>query len=481
MDAKLRRRQRLGRKTKNRASGLGRPDGDSPISKLPREVLAEIFVQCLPEVELWPRITSIATSKDVAPLLLCNVCSAWRAFAHSIPGLWQTLIFRLTNVRQVTKEDEVTALTHKWLERSGVLPLTLRVEACFLYDDADIGGFQVMATALLFVLSHYSSRWEHVDLCFRGCPPIIFPQLGHMPYLRSFCVMAKDGDSAQIPPSCPQLTRISWPFLCTVSPTSSLPWHQLTHIVFGAAMSSLETLLVIRSCPKLIDIRLGLDDDLDETFPSNIGVVNNTLQKLDLLVRRTCGPLLKRLTLPALTDLCIDFFRETAAPLRDVHEELLGFFNRSKCKLDRLGLIDCSFGDTALLKCLEHHACASVTELGILNSYYTPILTNTVLIALADSPTGKDDVLLPNLAHLTLQMCFDGSPGVLGMMIMSRCMLWEKEDQLQSVDLRFVKLDKQDLDYIQLAQMQGLKVVLPRAVPVFTYPGENLDRENENT
>ena len=478
-DAKLG-RQRLSRKAKTRTSGLGRPNGHSPISKLPREVLAEIFVHCLPEVELWPRIAGTITSKNVAPLLLCNVCSAWRAFAHSVPRLWQTLLFQLTNVRQIATEDEVTALTHKWIERSGVLPLTLRVEACFLYGD--VGSFQVTASALLFALSHYSSRWEHVDLCFRTCPPIIYPQLGHMPRLRSLCVMTKDSDDAQIPISCPQLTRISWPFLCIPSPTPSLPWHQLTHITFGAAMSSLEVLLVIRSCPKLTQIRIALNDGLDGTFPSNIGVVNNNLQRLELLVYRTCGPLLEKLTLPALTDISIDFHRETAAPLRDVHEELLGFFNRSKCKLDRLGLIDCSFDDSALLKCLEHHACASLKELGILNSYHTPILTNTVLVALADSPKGKDELLLPNLAHLTLQMCFDGSPGVLGMMIMSRCMLWEKEDQLQSVDLRFVKLDKQDLHYIQLAAMQGLKVVFPRAVPVFTFPGpdESSDRENEN-
>ena len=479
-DAKLG-RQRLSRKAKSRASGSGRPDGHSPINKLPREVLAEIFVQCVPEVELWPRITGTPTSKHVAPLLLCNVCSSWRAFAYSIPGLWQTLFFRLTNVSQATREDEVTALIHKWMKRSGALPLTLRVEACFISGDP--GGFQAMATALLFALSHYSSRWEYVDLCFRACPPIIYPQLGYMPCLRRLCVMAKDSDTAQIPLSCPQLTRISWPFLCTPSPTPSLPWHQLTHIDFGAAMSSLEALLIIRSCPKLTDIRIALNDGLDGTFPGNIGVVNNNLQKLELIVHRTCGPLLERLTLPALTDICIDFYRDTDVPLRDVHEELLGFFNRSKCKLDRLGLIDCSFGDAALLKCLEHHACASITELGILNLYHTPIMTDTVLFALADSRLGKDDLLLPNLAHLTLQMCFDGSPGILGMMIMSRCMMWVKEDQLQSVDLRFVKLDKQDLDYIQLAAMQGLRVVLPRAVPVFTYqgPGESLDHENENS
>ena len=39
-----------------------------------------------------------------------------------------------------------------------------------------------------------------------------------MPCHRSLCVMAKDSDTAQIPLSCPQLTRISWPFLCSVHP-----------------------------------------------------------------------------------------------------------------------------------------------------------------------------------------------------------------------------------------------------------------------
>lgn len=458
-------RRRLTRKAKNPTR---QPDGNSLINRLPREVLAEIFVQCLPEVGLWPRIEGRAISKNIAPLLLCNVCSPWRSLAHSIPTLWQTLLLQLTKAKQ-TKVDEFIALTHKWIERSGVLPLTLRLEACLSSGHAgDLGGFQTIITALLWGLSHYSSRWQHVDICILTCPPIIFPQLRHMPCLRSFSVNAKDFSGVQLPLSCPQLTGISWPFLCTISSAPSLPWHQLTRIAFGKAISSPEMLLILGSSPKLTDVQIALDDVPNEPLPCEMVVVSNTLRKLQLRVYHTCGPLLEMLTLPAVTDISIDFHCESAPPLRDVHKELLRFFSRSKCKLDRLELGDWSFDDAAFLKCLEHHACASLTKLGVLNSYPAPIFTDTVLVALMDSPEGKDNILLPDLAHLWLQMCFDGAPGILGMMIMSRCVLWDKDDQLQSLDLRFAQLDKRDFLYIRLAEEQGLKVKLTRGIEIYT-------------
>ncbi|KAF8351023.1 hypothetical protein F5887DRAFT_851114, partial [Amanita rubescens] len=61
-----------------------------PINRLPQDVLAEIFVQCLPKIEPWSSIKGLST-KDVAPLLLCRICSSWRKLVLSVPRLWQRL------------------------------------------------------------------------------------------------------------------------------------------------------------------------------------------------------------------------------------------------------------------------------------------------------------------------------------------------------------------------------------------------------
>lgn len=57
----------------------------SPISALPAELLAEIFIFCLP-TDRYP----IPTPTD-APLLLTQVCSLWRSVAISLPGLWTAI------------------------------------------------------------------------------------------------------------------------------------------------------------------------------------------------------------------------------------------------------------------------------------------------------------------------------------------------------------------------------------------------------
>ncbi|KIM41496.1 hypothetical protein M413DRAFT_72067, partial [Hebeloma cylindrosporum] len=57
----------------------------SPARRLPRDVLHEIFLHCLP-VHHNPVIKS-----SQAPLLLTQICSSWRAIALSSPRLWSKI------------------------------------------------------------------------------------------------------------------------------------------------------------------------------------------------------------------------------------------------------------------------------------------------------------------------------------------------------------------------------------------------------
>ncbi|KAK7028412.1 hypothetical protein R3P38DRAFT_2936300, partial [Favolaschia claudopus] len=55
-----------------------------PISRLPLELSSQIFLQCLPEDPPKPAAHSV-------PMLLLNICSAWRDIALSMPDLWTTI------------------------------------------------------------------------------------------------------------------------------------------------------------------------------------------------------------------------------------------------------------------------------------------------------------------------------------------------------------------------------------------------------
>ncbi|KIK60968.1 hypothetical protein GYMLUDRAFT_139428, partial [Collybiopsis luxurians FD-317 M1] len=58
----------------------------SPIRRMPVEILAEIFVHCLPTDPVY-------AVRDVyqAPLLLITICREWRQVALDNPRLWNSL------------------------------------------------------------------------------------------------------------------------------------------------------------------------------------------------------------------------------------------------------------------------------------------------------------------------------------------------------------------------------------------------------
>ena len=462
-DAKRRRRALL-RAVKKRPQPTEKQPNQRffPINQLPRDVLAEVFVRCLPEFESWSDIEGLSSAKGVAPLLLCGVCSSWRDLVRSVPRLWQRLSLRLASTTQ-SKTEEVTALVHEWIKRSGVLPLVLSLHVRVVVLDDYLLGFRAMVEAVLGSFVQYASRWEHFHYhqCMANIS-IAFPELGDMPHLRSLSLRGYNFEDIGLHISSRpmKLTALNWPLHPTASSSPSPPWDQLTHLILGHFMTARDTLFVIQSCPKLAELEIESYDEGDnlDQPPRGITVVNNSLRKLVLNVGESCAQLLKRLALPVLTDMTLHF--DYCAP--HVHKQLLRFFTRSKCKLDRLHLVDSEFGSEMLLQCLEHDSCASITDLSIANTFDEPMVTDPVLTALMDSPSLDDsDTLLPNLAHLEFHMCLDGSPGVLGMMLVSRCVSWDEEDQLKTVKIVCQSLSPPDIVLIaKLKVTHGLKVTL---------------------
>ncbi|KAF9009931.1 hypothetical protein BDQ17DRAFT_1222300, partial [Cyathus striatus] len=57
----------------------------SPARQLPRDILEEIFLACLPT----DRNPCISAAE--APILLTHICSSWRSIALSLPRLWSAI------------------------------------------------------------------------------------------------------------------------------------------------------------------------------------------------------------------------------------------------------------------------------------------------------------------------------------------------------------------------------------------------------
>ncbi|KAJ7158027.1 hypothetical protein C8R43DRAFT_854891, partial [Mycena crocata] len=57
----------------------------SPARRLPEDIIRAIFIACLPSTH------NAVVSPAASPLLLCQICSAWRDLALSTPQLWASL------------------------------------------------------------------------------------------------------------------------------------------------------------------------------------------------------------------------------------------------------------------------------------------------------------------------------------------------------------------------------------------------------
>jgi len=63
----------------------------SPARRLPRDVLHEIFLHCLPTKR------NPTAEYSESPLLLTRICSSWRAIALSSPRMWSKVHIPLSN------------------------------------------------------------------------------------------------------------------------------------------------------------------------------------------------------------------------------------------------------------------------------------------------------------------------------------------------------------------------------------------------
>ncbi|KIK51412.1 hypothetical protein GYMLUDRAFT_181451, partial [Collybiopsis luxurians FD-317 M1] len=91
---------------------------DSPLDRIPSEMLAEIFMWCLP---LHP-----IPNPRQPPFALTTVCRRWRQTAIDAPLLWRSLgIYVPLKSLSETTVSRRLATIKLWLERSGTLPLLL--------------------------------------------------------------------------------------------------------------------------------------------------------------------------------------------------------------------------------------------------------------------------------------------------------------------------------------------------------------------
>ncbi|KAJ6490700.1 hypothetical protein C8R47DRAFT_977163 [Mycena vitilis] len=137
--------------------------------KVPTEILAEIFIHCLPN-EIRPFITPDLAD---APLILCEICRRWREVAISTPRLWSALHvdFDLMHKRGAYETD----FYQTWLSRAGATPLSLHLQN---EDDTLLG----VVNSPLKTIVGMARQWREIEVDMGGTVASFIPPAGTGPF-----------------------------------------------------------------------------------------------------------------------------------------------------------------------------------------------------------------------------------------------------------------------------------------------------------
>jgi hypothetical protein len=406
------------------------------IKSLPTELLNEVFVQYTLSKEtsagasnllgISTRATrygciAIPGNPHANPIVLGHVCSQWRALSLSMPVLWSKIGIRQPSVKDVP-------IVKTWLQRSGAVPLDLKVIQAFPGYNNDLDG---MGQGILHLVLAERHRWKSVEIrLFNSTVQSIeFPaDLGPTPALESAkldLVNASSLDLCDMLFSSPVLQRAEFKIQWTHKHT--IKWllkstSQITHLKFSYIDPS-SVIALLRECPALREMSCGvvhrprvMPVDLEARLPPRRPFSHPTLHTLRIgkMSPSDLAGYWDGVALPLLRDLSISAIAGPESP--NMRAWLSVSRLLEQCQIQAL-TIPCAFNDeTALVHFLQSASVATLT--------LTTKVSDTTLRALTFAPLDDDGEdhsppILPRMSHLKLDWC-SSSNGVLSRLILSR-------------------------------------------------------------
>ncbi|KAJ7131065.1 hypothetical protein C8R44DRAFT_774345 [Mycena epipterygia] len=226
----------------------------SPARRLPRDIVQEIFIACLPTHR------NPAMSCSEAPLLLGRICSGWRTIALSTSALWASLHIPLEFVFQRGLEGPVA----EWLDRSARSPLFVSIVGSrSISQRIDDDGGQI--DRLMRALSGSADRWRAADLSFREDEGLL------MLFGETFSAVLESVTVTAHPSQIVQLHLLKTQSLRSVTlrtqshigsfvPSLPLHWNLLSHLSFEGVGLSLENVLtVVQMSSQLISLQFTMN------------------------------------------------------------------------------------------------------------------------------------------------------------------------------------------------------------------------------
>ncbi|KAF8210961.1 hypothetical protein K438DRAFT_1808547 [Mycena galopus ATCC 62051] len=339
------------------------------IERLPPEILAEIFMFCLPS----GRWASYEPNTEEAPWVLAQVCSPWRAIVLSTPQLWQTLDIDLSQFLPDDMEinddsssdltDSLSAggglsqqnlihLVGLFLERSGTCPFTL-IFSCGEQEPCELHPVLDQVVEMLTKASH---RWGNITYKLPLPVLVHLPSVkGRLQSLRNLEICPRDNtdkgvviDEFEDAPLLQSVNVSIWQFPNAEPAVVKLPWAQLTSYT-GCFRHLSEVYTTLREMPNIVVCNIIYDglpvSDTEDNYGDlakipplahlrHLSIHHSSEQAQSRYISR----LTDRLTLPRLEHLEVDCDNE-------VFPHLTALVVRSACRLRTFSVHSMQFND----------------------------------------------------------------------------------------------------------------------------------------
>ncbi|KAJ7086333.1 hypothetical protein B0H15DRAFT_801539 [Mycena belliarum] len=239
----------------------------SPARRLPQDVLQEMFLACLPTTR-----DAVMSARE-APLLLCRICSAWRAIALSIPALWASLHMPLQHIFERT----FTGPPIMWLERSGRCPLSLSLVGARTMEHFETYESEFI-DPLFYYLEGCAHRLQSITMDYSSTDGMLRLKDMYSPILVTAKIQAVLDEIMEMKLlTSPSLRRVHLRisgYLDNGIAGVPLRWGCLTHLIIHAfvdrypqsGLSPKMALDILARCSRLISFTVDTNNSSEQTL-----------------------------------------------------------------------------------------------------------------------------------------------------------------------------------------------------------------------
>ncbi|THV07438.1 hypothetical protein K435DRAFT_960010 [Dendrothele bispora CBS 962.96] len=436
----------------------------SPMRKLPTELLAEIFILCLPD-QFY-----VAPDPLQAPLLLASVCAGWRTITLSTSNLWSSLCLRPGITYQ-----RANPLLSTWLSRTSSRPLSLSLHA-ELWRRKEIAE----------LLNRSSPRWKHICV-YDELPKhkhTIWNHVLNVPMLETFELISPSGVSqeqldnfASVLNSSNRLTQFIWKNGQMSSAALDVVWSKLTHITLNVELPPSFCLDLLQNAHNLVQLiyhNIRIPSSPDRTLL--VPVCLPHLETIAMTFSDNPCVLFDSITLPALKSLELMASCHNSPFWFRLPYSMRSLFERSRCPLETLDIhLLCFDEDEFIDFLLPVHTTLREITLEMNDKSESFSVGDKVLNLLSSTTNGDESAervsslnsstiakpspcLCPRLQSIAVYSCISCTEGAFSSMVQTRLIDPNPDDPSYVARLRLVEIFDTDHErsYLERLRDQGL-------------------------